>query len=865
MPQNNKELHIPELSLVVLIGASGSGKSTFARQFFKPTEIVSSDACRGIVSDDENNQSASADAFELVRYIAAKRLKNGLLTVIDATNVQPESRRDWIKLAKEYHALPVAIVINMPEKICVERNEQRNDRKLGKHVVPQQISQLKKSIRDLRLEGFRHIFQLKSPEDVQQVEGIIREPLYNNKKEETGPFDIIGDVHGCYDELCLLLASLGYSIDKENGQLLNAPVTVGANDEISGVRKPVFVGDLVDRGPKSPQVLRLVMHMVKSGQAWCVPGNHDVKLLKWLSGKNVQLTHGLDKTVAQLSQESASFREDVKQFIEGLISHYVFDNGKLVVAHAGIKESMQGRGSGRVREFCLYGETTGETDEFGLPVRFNWAEEYQGKAMVVYGHTPVPAPQWLNHTIDVDTGCVFGGQLSALRYPEREIVSVPALEVYADAVRPIGYDTSSKLSVQQQYDYVLDINNFIGKRIVQTRYAHSITIREENSIAALEAMSRFAINPQWLIYLPPTMSPSETSQLPGLLEHPKEAFSYFRNAGVEKVVCEEKHMGSRAIVIVCKSEEVVLERFGIVNEGIGVVYTRTGRSFFSDKEMEQTFVQRINQALEKSGFYERFNTDWVCLDCELMPWSAKAQTLLEHQYASVGAAAMPALADSITALKAAHINNVPVEELLERYKIRHEQIGKYITAYRQYCWPVNNLDDYKLAPFHIMATAGNTWFEKDHVWHMEEIKQLCQADKGFLMATNYKVVDLANDESEQVATDWWTQLTTDGGEGMVVKPYTFISTNNKGLLQPAIKIRGAEYLRIIYGAEYDTPENITRLKSRGLSFKRSQALREFALGMEGLERFINKTPLQQIHECVFGILALESEPVDPRL
>ncbi|HEY9259116.1 AAA family ATPase, partial [Chitinophaga sp.] len=418
--RNTKLSHIsiPELSLVLLIGPSGAGKSTFARQFFKPTEIISSDVCRGLISDDENNQTVSADAFELVRFIAAKRLKLGLLTVIDATNVQPESRREWVRLAREYHVLPVAIILNMPEHVCQERNTQRSDRNFGTHVIPQQISQLKRGLRDLREEGFRQIFEMRSPEEVAMLETITRTPLYNNKKDEHGPFDIIGDVHGCYDELCNLLEVLGYHIDKENASLISAPMTTNA-EGYTRFRKPVFVGDLVDRGPKSPQVLRLVMNMVNNGLALCVPGNHDAKLLRYLNGKNVQLRHGLEQTVAQLSSESPEFLESVKSFIDGLISHYVLDDGKLVVAHAGLKESMQGRGSGAVREFCLYGETTGETDEFGLPIRYNWAVEYKGRAMVVYGHTPVPAAQWLNNTIDIDTGCVFGASLTALRYPER--------------------------------------------------------------------------------------------------------------------------------------------------------------------------------------------------------------------------------------------------------------------------------------------------------------------------------------------------------------------------------------------------------------------------------------------------------------
>jgi len=863
----NRTLDIPELSLVVLIGASSSGKSTFARKHFKPTEIVSSDHCRAMVSDDENSMEATGDAFDLARYIASKRLRNGLLTVIDATNVQAAARKDWVRIAREHHVLPVAIVVNMPEKVCEQRHQARPDRDFGNHVIPMQISQLKKSMRQLKLEGFRHVFELRGQAEVDAVTGIVRTPLYNNKKYDHGPFDIIGDIHGCYDELVALLGKLGYvSLD-------------GSWMHPSG-RRPIFLGDLVDRGPDSPGVLRLVMDMVKSGGAWCVPGNHDVKLLKWLNGKNVQLKHGLEQTVVQLLAETPEFRDSVKEFIDGLVSHYVFDGGGLVVAHAGLREEMQGRGSGAVREFCLYGETTGEIDEFGLPVRYNWASEYRGRATVVYGHTPVPYAQWLNRTIDIDTGCVFGGRLTALRYPEKELVSVEAARVYCEPVRPIemgsadggaaggGFGAAeggSGLSLQQADDNVLDIEGVLGKNIITTRHGNSVTIKEENAIAALEVMSRFAVNPKWLIYLPPTMSPSETSGLEDYLEYPKEAFDYFRGVGVGKVVCEEKHMGSRAVAIVCKDETVVRRVFGIDNEGIGVIYTRTGRPFFSEKATEQALLQRINGALENSGFYEKLNTDWVCLDAELMPWSAKARLLLETQYGAVGAAGRHALAGVMETLRAGVANNPDVAPLLEKYAARQDSVDRLCEAYRRYCWPVNSLDDYKLAPFHVLATEGRVWMDKDNEWHMETIADVCRADSGILMATPYLVVDINDEVGLQEATDWWLSLTAAGGEGMVVKSHDFFFKNKRGLVQPAIKIRGREYLRIIYGPEYTMPEHLGRLKGRGLSGKRGLALREFALGMEGLERFVKREPLRRVHECVFGVLALESEPVDPRL
>jgi protein phosphatase len=857
------EIKVPELSLVVLIGVSGSGKSSFAQKHFKRTEIVSSDECRALVSDDENNQSATNDAFDVLYYIVSKRLRNGLLTVIDATNVQKESRKGLIELGRTHHCLPVAIVLDLPEKICEERNLTRPDRNFEKHVIRRQSQQLKKSIRGLKDEGFRHIYILKSIEEVEAVVEINREKLYNDKRNETGPFDIIGDVHGCYEELLELLLKLGYTVNQVNETENNFGVEVISPEN----RKAIFLGDLVDRGPDSPAVLRLVMSMVNSGIAYCVPGNHDLKLQKYLNGKQVQLKHGLEVTVKQFESETAEFKSRVEKFLYGLISHYVLDKGELVVAHAGLKEEMQGRGSGGVRAFCLYGETTGEIDEFGLPVRQNWAKEYRGKAKVVYGHTPVPEAEWLNKTIDIDTGCVFGGKLTALRYPEEEIVSVKAQKVYCEPIRPIQLiENQNKLNSQQEYDDLLNIEDVTGKHIIQTRLRNNITIREENAIAALEIMSRFAVNPKWLIYLPPTMSPCATSDILEYLEHPAEALNYYKKRGVEKVICEEKHMGSRAILVICKDEETVIKRFGIQNEGIGICFTRTGRNFFNDSDLEKKFIGRVNQCLTLTNFWENFNTDWVCLDAELMPWSAKAQALIKDQYAALGSAAGGALPEVEKALKLALDRGIKeVKPVLDKFRLKNNAISKYIKAYQNYCWSVASIDDYKLAPFHILATEGRVHIDKTHEWHMENIAKICAGDTNLFMPTSYKIVNLTEQASYDEAINWWLELTKNGGEGMVVKPYEFISVGPKGILQPAVKCRGREYLRIIYGPEYDLPENIERLKNRGLSRKRSLAIREFALGIEGLERFVKKEPLRRIHESIFGVLALESEDVDPRL
>lgn len=853
-----RTIELPEFCLVVLIGPSGSGKSTFAGKHFLATEVISSDRCRGLVADDENDQAATGPAFDLVHYIAERRLEGRRLTVIDATNVRSEDRAEYVRIARRHHALPVAIVLDPGEDLCQQRNAERPDRQFGPHVVRNQTRALKRGLRRLQKEGFRQIHEFRSVSELESVV-VERQPLWTDKRGETGPFDIIGDIHGCCDELETLLGELGYRVRFEGEGEARCCQVVPPEG-----RRALFVGDLVDRGPRSPDVLRLVMSMVKAGTALCVIGNHENKFLRWLKGRNVKPTHGLAETISQMEGESESFRQQVRDFLYGLLSHYWLDGGNLVVAHAGINQDMIGRASGAVRSFCMYGETTGETDEFGFPVRYNWAAEYRGKAIVVYGHTPVPEAEWLNRTICIDTGCVFGGKLTALRYPERELVSVAAQQIYFEPLRPLGATAESR-GAQAIDDDLLDLEDVRGKRIIQTSLHRTVTVNEANSAAALEAMTRFAINPKWLIYLPPTMSPSETSRQEGLLEHPGEAFAYFRKQAVTTVVCQEKHMGSRAVVVLCRSREVARKRFGTMGNETGAIYSRTGRDFFFDVDKTEAVLARLRDAVSAAGIWEDLETDWLLLDAEIMPWSAKARSLLLQQYAPVGAAARLALAARETVYRKAEARGIDLGGGRESAAEKLYQAENYATAYRRYCWPVDSLDDYRVAPFHLLASEGAVHMDKDHRWHMNQLARITVNDDPLLMETQYRFLDLADPAEEAAVTQWWQTLTDAGGEGMVVKPLEFITRGPGGFVQPAVKCRGREYLRIIYGLEYDAPENIERLRHRGLGRKRSLATREFALGHEALLRFVNREPLRRTHECVFGVLALESEPVDPRL
>jgi protein phosphatase len=832
------KITLPDMCLVVLVGVTGSGKSTFARRHFLASQVLSSDQFRAMLADDENDQSVTAEAFETLHYVAGKRLAAGRLTVVDATNVQQHARAALVALARAHDVLPVAVVLETPESVCWERTEARPDRDFGRAVVRRQHQALRRSLGGLRREGFRAVHVL--PDGSAGVE-VGYERLHNDRRDLTGPFDIVGDVHGCHAELVELLTRLGYAVRADGA-------------EHPAGRTAVFVGDLVDRGPATPDVLRLVMGMVAAGTALCVSGNHEDKLLRKLRGRTVRVSHGLAETLAQLEAAPKDLADAVEPFLSSLISHYVLDGGRLVVAHAGCKEAYQGRASGRVRAFCLYGDTTGETDDYGLPVRYPWARDYRGSAMVVYGHTPVGQTEWINNTICVDTGCVFGGALTALRYPERQLVSVPARREYYAPVRPL------KTAGPATNPDSLTLADVTGRRVLETGYGR-VSVEAENAAAALEVMGRFAVDPRWLRWLPPTMAPSSTSDVDGYLEHPAAALADYARSGVTEVVCQEKHMGSRAVVLVCRTPAAALNAFGLA--GDGAVWTRTGRPFFADAG---PLLERVRAAVTAAGLWDELGTDWLMVDSEIMPWSAKAQGLIRDQYAPVGAAAGTALPAALAVVDATLARGLPVAGLRERLAARAANADGFRAAYRRYSWPVSGLTGLRVAPFAVLAGSGFNAVTRDNGWHLEVCDRLVTADADLFAQTRRLVATVGDVDA---VTGWWLALTEAGGEGMVVKPLAGTTPRRPGAedkaVQPGLKCRGREYLRLIYGPDYTAPAQLEQLRRRGLGRKWGLALREYALGVAALDRVAAGEPLWRVHELVFAILALESEPVDPRL
>jgi protein phosphatase len=354
-----------------------------------------------------------------------------------------------------------------------------------------------------------------------------------------------------------------------------------------------------------------------------------------------------------------------------------------------------------------------------------------------------------------------------------------------------------------------------------------------------------------------------TASSGAVLERPEQAFDAFREMGVGEVVCEEKHMGSRAVLLVCASAEAAAERFG-AGDAAGAIWTRTGRPFFA-QDLTAVALDRARAAARAAGLFEELGSSWLLLDAEIMPWSAKAGQLLRDQYAAVGACAQAALPAAVSALSSAASRGVDVAALLERTSARRRNADGFTAAYKRYCWPVTGLDGVRVAPFQVLASQGTSHAARPHSWHLSMASRLAAADPALFTETRHVHADTSDPASRESASSWWSSLTASGGEGMVVKPAAGLVRGAKGIVQPGLKVRGPEYLRIIYGPDYLEDVNLSRLRERAVGRKRSLALREYALGLESLDRVAQGEPLWRVHECVFGVLALESEPVDPRL
>ncbi|WP_141431101.1 polynucleotide kinase-phosphatase [Bacillus sp. 03113] len=865
------EILLPHAGIILLIGPSNSGKTTFLKTWIgqgilKPSEVVSSDQFRLLVGDtdfidwsnrpkDEGDillndyQLISQKAFEAMDSMIETRAQLGKLTIIDATHLYSEDRKRYIELAHKLHVPSMAIVFDIPEEILLKRDANR-DFPRGKRRVKQQAQTFLKNKRFIKKEGFRSLYIVRHDE----VEQIQLSRKMNPLEVEVGPgVDFIGDVHACFDELIKLLDQLGY-----------APNQDGLFIHPEG-RKFVSVGDVMSRGPRSLDSMIFFKKHVDAGLAYMIDSNHGWKIARWLEGRNVTLSHGDEKIAEEFKQYLEAFGEEkafqlkneLKDFLLNAPSHYVFvKNGVrvVVVTHAGIRDDYIGKQSRIISDFTRYGDTDG-FDERGKPVRKDWYTGHERKELIIWGHDPKPQPLIINNTINIDQGVVFGGRLTAFRYPEKEFLFVKAKRDYS------GVQDNPLKEWEEKRFNPPNIARFINGYSVLTEQYGEIKVQEGVVKSVIDSVSHLTVPIEELIYIPPTMSPTpEPSKLDNYLEHPQEAFEYYRSNGIQTMVVEKKHMGSRGILLLFKDSDAAIEYIG--RPTLGTIYTRTGRPFFS-KEIEEELTRKLNEDLHRYSYFEKYQTDFILLDAEILPWNLKAKELISTQYAHVAEIAMMDRTKLKEKLEKALNHNKGVSEWLDEITSKLQNVHVFREVFQKYCWNTEGIKGIQIAPFHLLAHSGKTFFDQSHLWHMERNREFSLLSNLFI-ETEFMVV--SDETTMQEAISWWTSITEDGHEGFVVKPETFISRNEKGkLLQPAIKVRGRKYLHIIYGIDYLLPENLKRLKERNVGKKQRHALMEFALGMEGVERYVNKDSIERIHECVLATLALEADPVDPRL
>lgn len=862
------KIGLPHAGIVLLIGPSNSGKSTLVRRLIEEgqilaSEVVSSDDFRILVGDKEfidwrdrpqdeaaglmdEYQGISAEAFAMMDRVIEARMRLSKLVLVDATHLRSDDRKRYIALAKKNHVPIQAIVFDVSERVLTDRDESR-DNPRGKRRIKQQFQIFRNEKRFIKKEGFASVYTVKETEEVE----VFRHGNPIEIELDRG-IDIIGDVHGCFDELIQLLVKLGYAENEE-----------GLYEHPEG-RKFVSVGDVMSRGPASLQTMQFFLKHVEGGRALMIDSNHGWKIARWLDGREVVLSHGDEKVEEEFrifeeqegSDAARQLKQQLKDFLLAAPSHYVFKkNGvpTLVCAHAGIRDEFIGKQSGAISDFCRYGDTGG-FDENGKSVRNDWTVGHQNRLLIVWGHDPKPKPLLINNTINIDQGVVFGGELTAYRYPERDFVSVKAKADHSGtADNPLVEWEKNRLNPP-------NIGKFINGFSVLTDSAGEVRIPQELVKPAIDAVSHYTVPIEQLVYIPPTMSPTpKPSALPDYLEHPKEAIDYYRSNGVHTMIAEKKHMGSRGILFLFKDKESSLKHTGI--ESLGSIYTRTGKRFF-DRDTEMRLLSELNQELTRINYFDEYQTDYVLLDAEIMPWNLKAKELISSQYAHVAENAVLDRTLLKEKLQAALPTNGDLQAWLDEYDSKLENANDFLEVFQKYCWDIEGDRSIQIAPFHVLAHSDRTFFDKPHTWHMEMNRKLADASRLFV-ETEYKVI--TDEASEAEVIEWWKSITEDGHEGIIIKPEFYIVRSKGKLLQPAIKVRGQRYLRIIYGMDYLEPKNLERLKNRNTGKKQKLALREFALGLKGIARFVNGESIERVHECTLGALAMESDPVDPRL
>lgn len=576
---------VPIDALLVLVGPAGSGKTSFAEKHFDPTQTVSSDQCRAFVSDDPTRLEVSREAFDVMMNIMRHRLRLGKTTVADSTALNPQIRRQFIKLAKKHRRPVIAVLFDVSRDRCLENNESR-DREVPEKAIynhHERFQEQKERIQEE--ESFDEVFVV-DEETVDDV--IVRMRNVNVQQDYDGALDIIGDVHGCLDELTSLLEKLGYE-RTEDGY---------AHPE---KRKAVFLGDIANRGPNSLGTLALVMDMVSGGNAFYTPGNHCNILYQYFLDqyeKSDLSTEGVETTIEELEdlseEERAEFRERFKNLYEMSPPYLVFHDGELVVTHAGIRERDIGKVNEEIAQFCLRGDTLEETTDQGYPIRRPWPLSYNGDSLVVYGHSPVEKATFVNGTINIDQGAVYGGYLTALQFPERELMHVKAQEDYSDH----QYDSVQEL-VENRSDPYYHLDLLKGDFDCE-KDGENIHVNENTIKRGLDRVTAAEVPLQSLLYLPsePARAIPSSPIDKQITESCSEILDHYQSQGIQEIrTLREDHGMIPAVMVACRNSSDAEQLFG--HQQSTFLYDKKGQVLSGESE----FLSEIRDDL--------FDEPWI--------------------------------------------------------------------------------------------------------------------------------------------------------------------------------------------------------------------------------------------------------------
>lgn len=853
------KIRVPSNALVVAVGVSGSGKSSLSHNLF-PGCVVSSDSCRRVLSSDisvcgggevrikttptpsDELQKYSEGAFVLFHAWIRARLRHGLLTVADSTALRPEFRSDLHKIGQEEHVKVVYLFVDTPFAECVRRNAERAPQdRVPESVIKRQFASLNRSRSWLRKDD--HVYTVKPGDEVevQVVEGVLG--------IEAKAIDVVGDVHGCMDELVELIGKLGYrqrTLDLMEEIDQESPTANSLYWHPEG-RKLVFVGDLIDRGPHPYGVLDFVRRHVQAGVAELVLSNHERKLRSYLSGRNVTIKPEFQKTIDSIPADAD--KKGLKSFLHSLRPYRQWsapDGQEWVVVHAAFDPKFAGKIDGKIEEYCVYGPVNSVDPVTHRPDRIAWWESYRPGPKVVYGHviTDDGKPRVVNGTYGIDTGCVHGGSLTALRLPEQEFVQVKARRLYHGTV-----DYADKKKAEEGEHLGVLLHRRVTVRDQEGK-THDVFLKDRGLMDAIDALSTRTVSPDKLAWLSPTMSPGPISEDPSLMEDPVTAAKWmFANAPEGAALCAQvKHMGSRGTWL-CEYKG---DRWEIA------CWTRNGYEMFDEPRRSEVYeaLQHPLTFLAAQLADMGMLPDTILLDSEVMPFNQHGAEWLERTFMQTAAAGH---VSRFAMARAANAGGQ--KEQAQRLLGRMENLKLYGDAANRFCWPVGGVNDLKvgvfnvLYPFHDMA-------------HGKLCDTLAAALRNFpvFQPTEYRLVH-NTEESLDMLSKWFDGLTAKGLEGVVLKyddPKVWSATK---FPQQALKVRGKDYLRIIYGPQYLEPEILAALrKERRVDGKMRMAYQQTLLGREALaRRFGENRPFEAWHECVIGILGAERATVDPRL